>query len=307
MRGEAVDGEEVFLQPSASTEGVWLLVTGRPLRDRRGHNAGGVIVFTDITGRKALERQIAEASDREQRRLGEDLHDGLCQHLVSTAFAARNLASKLTSRSGPEAKDAGRLADLLGEAISQARNVARGLYVVSLEAGGLASALEEFALQVSSRYGLTCQFVEKSPVPVLEQSVVTSLFRIAQEAVNNASKHAQPTRITITLSADPQRVRLEIEDDGIGFRAGPGFSQPADSLPDQRRIGGSAAITATEAAKREADHEIPYGMGLRLMNYRARMVGATLDIGPRCGGGTIVTCSVQCPGITEGLNHDGRD
>ena len=139
-----------------------------------------------------LGRQVAEASDREQRRLGEDLHDGLCQHLVSTAFAARGLVAKLAERSLPEAQDASEIAELLGESIAQARDVARGLYLVPLEAGGLRLG----ARRIRRR---TCVHATRSPASSsrrppsrsLEETVVTNLFRIAQEAVNNAIKHAQ--------------------------------------------------------------------------------------------------------------------
>ena len=225
---------------------------------------------------ESIQRQIAETSDREQRRLGEDLHDGLCQHLVSIAFAARGLAAKLTDRSLPEAEDAAEIAELLGVAIAQARDVARGLCLVPLEAGGLASALEELATRVRSRHRIACQLVEKGSVPALEETVGTNLFRLAQEAVNNAIKHAQPTRILVTLWADPEQIGLEIEDDGIGFQPG---REPAR------------------------------GLGLHIMNYRAQMVGAALTLAPRSGGGTRVTCRVRRSNLKEppADNHDERN
>ena len=134
------------------------------------------------------------------------MHDGLCQHLVSTAFAARGLAAKLGDRSLPEAEDAAEIAELLGASIAQARDVARGLCLVPLETGGLASALEELATQVRSRHRIACQFVEKAPIPDLEETLATNLFRIAQEAVNNAINHGHAAQITLTLSADPRRL-----------------------------------------------------------------------------------------------------
>jgi signal transduction histidine kinase len=260
LRGENVDEAEMFLPHRNGEEGVWISVTGRPLLGRDGRMTGGVVVFSDITARKKLERQIAEASDHEQRRLGQDLHDGLCQHLVSTAFAARGLAAKLTDRSLPEADDAVEIAELLGSSISQARDVARGLCLVPLEAGGLASALEELATHVRSRHRVPCQFMEEASVPALEESVGANLFRIAQEAVNNAIKHAHAREITITLSADAEQIRLEIEDDGRGLQPDPGSAR---------------------------------GMGLHIMNYRARMIGAALSVGPRSGAGTRVSCRIR--------------
>lgn len=203
------------------------------------------------------ERRVAEASDREQRRIGEDLHDGLCQQLVGAAFAARRLAARLSDLSLPETSDAGEIANLLGEAISEARDAARGLYLVQLETDGLLFALEELAGQVRSRHRIACEFVDESSTSITGEAIVTSLFRIAQEAVSNAVKHARASRITITLTAEARQFRLEVEDDGTGM--------PPDF----------------------ADRK---GMGLQIMNYRSRMIGAMLDFGARPGGGTVVSC-----------------
>ncbi len=266
VRGQAADAAEVLLRPAGLPAGVWLSVNSRPLVDRTGTTTGRVIVFSDISARKNLERQIAEISDREQRHLGEDLHDGLCQHLVSVAFAARKLAGKLAEQSLHEAEDATQIAELLGESIAQARAVARGLYLVPREAGGLRSALEEFVMQVRARHRMPCHFVEHVSVPIEGEMVVTNLFRIAQEAVTNAIKHARASRIAVTLSADPEEIRLTIEDDGTGF-------QP-DSQPT-------------------------HGMGLHLMNYRARMMGAALRIERRSAGGTTVSCSLRREILSE--------
>lgn len=215
-----------------------------------------------------LERQariLAEVSDREQRRLGEDLHDGLCQHLVSTAFAARRLAGSLAARNLPQAQDAAEIAELLGASISQARDVARGLCLVPMEIGGLASALEDLVTQVRSQHWIACELVEGASIPVLAETVGTNLFRITQEAVRNAVKHAQASQIRVTLAADAREVWLHIEDNGVGL-------QP--------------------------DFAATCGIGLRIMNYRARIVGARLTVGPRQGGGTLVTCSVRRPDAT---------
>ena len=270
LRGEAVDGAEMFLRRAELPAGIWLSVNGRPLVDHTGKTAGGVIVFSDVSARKNLERQMAEISDREQRRLGEDLHDGLCQHLVSVAFAARKLASGLAAQSGPAAEEALQIAELLGESIAKARAVARGLYLVPAEAGGLRSALEEFAMQVQSRHRVPCRFVERVTAPIAGETLVTSLFRIAQGAVNNALKHAAATQITVTLVADAEQILLSIEDDGTGF-------QPAS---EQKR-----------------------GLGLHLMNYRTRMLGAALHIGPRPDGGTVVSCTVRRESLPKELSH----
>lgn len=263
-RGENVDEAEVLLSPENAPEGIWLSVTGRPLRGQEGRITGGVIVFTDISARKRLERQIADASNREQRRLGEDLHDGLCQHLVSTAFAARGLASRLAEQKLPEAGDAAKIAELLSASIGQARDVARGLCLVPLETGGLASALEELAARTQAHHGIECQFIEDGQMTNLEETVATNLFRIAQEAVANSVKHGRSTKITITLSARPEQIQLEVTDNGRGI-------QPA-----------------TGRAR---------GMGMHLMNYRAKTVGAALQVEAPPQGGTRVTCTVPHAGL----------
>jgi signal transduction histidine kinase len=268
--GEAVDGVEMYLRQPDAPNGVWLSVSGRPLVDQTGTVAGGVVVLGDISFRKNLERQIAEVSDREQRRLGEDLHDGLCQYLVSIAFAARKLAARLREESKREAAEADQIAELLGESIAQARAVARGLYLVPLEVGGLRSALEEFLMQVRSRHRLACQLVDRVLVPIVGEIVVTNLFRIAQEAVNNSLKHAEAASIVVTLTSDKEQILLTIEDDGKGIPL---------NLEQGR------------------------GLGLHLMNYRARMLGAALLIHPRAGGGTVVACVIRRDSITSQESH----
>jgi signal transduction histidine kinase len=237
-----------------------LLVNCQPLSSSDQQISGGVIVFSDISSLRKLERQIAEVSDREQRRLGQDLHDGLCQHLVSMAFAAQTLAGKLQDAARPEAQEVEFLAEALNDAITQARDVARGLYLVQLEVGGLSSALEELAGRVRSRHRLGCVFVDRVVVPVADTFAATDLFRIAQEAVSNAIKHANAKELIITLEADESHVTLRVADDGIGL---------AKAVPDGP------------------------GMGLHIMQYRGRMIGATCTIDAGAQGGTVVTCSLQ--------------
>lgn len=258
LRGESVDAAELCLSRAGKGEDLWLLINGRPLLNAAGARTGAVIILSDITARRNLERQLAETSDREQRRLGQDLHDGLCQHLVSIGFATQILADKLQQQSLPEADESAKIVRLLNEAISQARNVARGLYLVQLDIGGLASALEELAAQVQSLHHLSCTFEDKTAVPITETFAANDLFRIAQEAVNNAVKHANAKHINIRLTADDECVEVAVEDDGVGF---------------------AFAYNKTR------------GMGVHIMNYRARMIGATCTIETPRGGGTIVKCS----------------
>jgi signal transduction histidine kinase len=258
IRGEIIDGAEVFLRPSDNTDGLWLTVTGRPLVDEKGQIQGGVVVYTDISSRKLMEKQIAEISDREQRRIGQDLHDSLCQHMVGIAFASELLRDKLARKQLAEAAQAEIISEMVNEGISQARNLARGLYPVRLEVDGLSSALEELAASAQARNNVNCHFACDEQVLIHDEVAGNNLYRIAQEAVNNAIKHGRGKNISIGLGAVEDEVTLTVKDDGIGF-------------PESLDAHG--------------------GMGLHIMNYRAKMIGAFLDIRRGAAGGTIVICS----------------
>jgi signal transduction histidine kinase len=258
MRAEEITGAEMFLRGADGSEGIWLMATGRPLIDEKGKVQGGVVVLSDITSRKRMEKQITGISDREQRRIGQDLHDSLCQHLVSVAFAGELLRENLARHSAPEAAQAEAIVAMVNQGISEARHLARGLYPVRLEVDGLASALEELAASVQARTGIACRFSCDEPVCIFDEVAGSNLYRIAQEAINNAVKHGDCGAISIGLGAVEDEVTLTVKDDGVGF-------------PDSLRHQG--------------------GMGLSIMNYRASMIGASLDIRRGAGGGTIVICS----------------
>ncbi len=258
IHGEVIDGAEIFLRQSDSSEGLWLAATGRPLIDEHGQIQGGVVVYRDMSARKLMEKQVAEISDREQRRIGQDLHDSLCQHLVSIAFASELLRDKLEHYRLPEAAQAEIIAEMVNEGVSQARHLARGLYPVRLEVDGLASALEELAATVQARNNITCHFSSEERVLIYDEVAGNNLYRIVQESVNNALKHGHCKNISIGLGAVDEEVILTVKDDGIGF---------------PEKLESSA------------------GMGLNIMNYRAKMIGASLDIRRGAGGGTIVLCS----------------
>ncbi|HVV00367.1 MAG TPA: PAS domain-containing sensor histidine kinase, partial [Verrucomicrobiae bacterium] len=224
--------------------------------ERNGENVEVEGVARDITERRGLERELIEISNREQLRIGHDLHDGVCQQLAGIAYRAAILGDHLEARGEPEFKEAEQISALINDANSQARSVARGLFPVRLQESGLAPALEELAESVSSRYKVQCRFEGAPREFVVENEVALHLYFIAQEAVMNAVKHARPGCITISIQPAGDRQKLEITDNGEGFR-------PRPSGP---------------------------GMGLRIMRYRARVIGASLDVAARREGGTIVTC-----------------
>lgn len=258
--GKTVDGHEVFVREDAGADPAWLSATSRPLVDDSGKPQGGVAVFRDVTPHKLLEKQIIEISDREQCRLGQELHDGLCQHLVSTAFAAGLLRDNMAARKLSEAVRVDVICDMINQCISQSRQLARGLYPVRLEIDGLASALEELAQRTRTLHNIDCVFNSEGPALIADPVAGFNLFRIAQESVNNSVKHGKCDHVTISLDAVEDEVTLAIVDNGVGVPI-PG--------PNSE------------------------GMGLHIMNYRAQMIGATLDIRRGINGGTMITCSYR--------------
>ncbi len=215
----------------------------------------------DITTRRRLEQEILRISEQERRRIGQDLHDGLGQMLTGIGLITRNLARTMETQGHPGADEVAEVTELIKEADQQARALARGLIPVDLEAAGLTSALQRLAHNAEQLFGIRCTFEEVGAVLIHDTGVATHLYRIAQETVSNAVKHGQAKRVKISLAAGNGRLRLRIQDDGVGF---------PDELDEAER-----------------------GMGVRIMHYRARIIGATLEIGARPGGGTTITCTLR--------------
>jgi PAS domain S-box-containing protein len=216
----------------------------------------------DVTDRKRLEREIAETSAAEQRRLGRDLHDVLGQHLTGLAFLSGVLTKRLAGKCPDEAPAAAQIADLANEAVRQARALARGLSPVDLSAGGLMASLEQFAAGASALYGCRCDFECPRPMLLQDHAVATHLYHVAREAVTNAVTHGRAKKITIRLAEADGYVTLEVTDDGTG-------------IPDQLPV---------------------KGMGLRIMNYRASVIGGSLAVRNRPRGGVSVVCRLPRPG-----------
>ncbi len=214
-------------------------------------------IARDVTERKRLEREILEISTREQRRIGHDLHDGVCQHLAGIAYRTDILADQLQEKGVVESSEVERISRFLNEVITQTRGVARGLSPARLAEDGLEAALEELAANTSRLFNIKCRFACEEPLPPIDAGVLLHLFYIAQEAVSNAAKHGNPSNIAISLARAGDRFALTVQDDGIGFQ-----------------------LPATGSA----------GMGIRIMRYRARFIGASLDLKNQPGHGTQVTC-----------------
>jgi PAS domain S-box-containing protein len=225
------------------------------LVQRAGSGTEVESVARDITERSHLEREILETSNREQRRIGHDLHDGVCQQLVAIAYRMDIVGEQLEEKGVPESAELTRIGGLLNEAIQQTRGVARGLFPVRLAESGLESALEELAANINHLFKIQCQFKCEQPLPSLDSTLSLHLYYIAQEAVSNAVRHGKATQVNLTLTGTGDRFTLEIQDNGSGFR-----------------------LPLTDSA----------GMGIRIMRYRARVIGATLNLKSEPNQGTQI-------------------
>jgi len=210
-------------------------------------------IQVEVEHRQRLEAQLLTAVEQERERLGRDLHDDLSQRLAGAALMTRTLAKELKGRSAADREKARALGDLLAKANSVARNISRGLHPITLTANGLPKALEELAARVPQNVRFSWPSSKKLD---LDPSVALHVYRIAEEAVGNAVRHAKANKVTIEMHITPGRkIALTITDDGIGFRRG--------------------------AAE---------GMGLQNMRYRARVIRGTLKIASAPQRGTVVTC-----------------
>ena len=215
------------------------------------------IITSDITERKRLEKEVLEIADFERERIGRDLHDGLGQSLTGTALLSKGLEQQLGAEAPEHAERARQISALIDETIGTTRALANGLFPAALEHAGLHGALEELVSRVERMHRVTCKLrVDEGAAPD-DRSRATNLFRIVQEAVNNALRHGKPTRIAILLLQRNSGRTLMIRDDGAGFAV--------DVAPVK-------------------------GMGLRSMRYRAGVLGGTIEFHSLPGKGTSVIC-----------------
>jgi len=247
---------------------VWLLARLRSFHNNlEAQVLQRTAALTDqIAERERLERELLEISEREQRRIGQDLHDSLCQHLTGATLAGQVLEEKLAALHLPLAADAGRMVGLVEEGIDLSRKLAKSLFPVEMEADGLMLALEEYAGTASELFKVNCRFECDSPVLFHDPATAGHLYRIAQEAVGNAIKHGKAKNILIRLDASEESTMLSIHDDGAGL---------PDELPKNR------------------------GMGLRIMAHRSAMIGGRFQARRDAARGTRVTCELPALVPTE--------
>ncbi|HEV3303135.1 MAG TPA: PAS domain S-box protein, partial [Planctomycetaceae bacterium] len=233
-----------------------------PLEDGHGQRVGVSIIARDITARKNLEREVLEITGSEQQRIGRELHDSLGQELTGLSYLAKGLTHKLSAESSPQTGIAQTIADGVQRALREVRTAVQGLVPVEVDASGFMAALEQLAAETSARCGIDCRVEGDERVSIDDNVVATHLFRIVQEAINNAVKHAEPRQILVRPELSNGTIRVTVQDDGIGIVA----ESPS-------RNGG--------------------GMGLRIMQYRAGVIDATLEVRRRAGHGTAVVCQIK--------------
>ena len=286
------DGEVHIERPDGSH--VTVLVNIRPLKNDRGEVTGAINCFYDITERKqmeaaleksknllekrvrertrelreaneeleaeiarrkGLEGEILEISDREQQRLGQELHDGLCQHLTAVAFMARSVALRLKNHSVIEVGDVDKIAKLANDAVVNTRDLSRALHRVDVDALGFIDALRD--LVDREIWSIPCQLEVDPSFHIEDDMAASQLYLIAREAVINANKHAQARGIVVEMRCWQNGSILSVIDDGVGFQ-----SEPKNAR----------------------------GLGLPIMKHRARSIGGRLEIESPKKGGTRVAC-----------------
>jgi PAS domain S-box-containing protein len=214
----------------------------------------------DITYRVDLEQEILAISERERNRLGHDLHDDLCQQLSGIEFLSQTLAGQLSANSPDEAVRAREIAGMIRQAVEHTRHLARGLSPLQLEEDGIVMGLRELADRTQRLFHITCRFRGEAPALRKQDAVGIHLYRIAQEAINNAIKHGKARHIDIDLAVRAGAIILAVRDNGVGFPL----------RPHKRK-----------------------SMGLRVMQYRASVLGGSLLVHRRVNGGTTVVCTVK--------------
>ena len=221
----------------------------------------------EIERRKGLEGEILAVSDREQQRLGQELHDGLCQHLTAVAFMARSIALRLRNHRVIDAADIEKIAELVNNAAVDSRNLSRALHRADVDAAGLIIALQDLVDREIWR--TPCRLHVRPSFRIEDNGTAAQLYRIAREAVINANKHAQARQIVVRLERNPKGMVMRVIDDGVGFPRNPTLKP---------------------------------GLGFHIMNYRAQLIGGRLKIERPKKGGTCVSCYLP-DGASKRVSH----
>lgn len=243
---------------------MYLAVSEVPLQGRKLFTG----IVRNITEQRRLEQEVLRMSEDERRRIGQDLHDGLGQMLTGIGLITSNLARQMQRDEIDLAGEIAEVAEMVKEADRYARGLAHGLVPVELEQGGLRGALERLAQNAARLFGIRCTFEERGSSTSVDTTTAMHLYRIAQEAVSNAVRHGKASEVNLLLDAGTKYLRLRIRDNGVGF-TDVDLAAPPEALEELR------------------------GMGVRIMHYRARIIGATLEIQGVAGVGTTITCTLR--------------
>jgi signal transduction histidine kinase len=212
---------------------------------------------------KRLEAEVSEVSHREQERIGHDLHDGLGQELIGLSMLFKTLEDDLRIVPGDYARRVEDIRDILDQCATTTRTLAQSMSPVHLESEGLASGLWQLVLSFETLYDVKIKLTCADRLPALDEGPAANVYRIVQEALSNAVKHAKASRVAVRVETEPGKLLLEIEDDGIGL------GEPTPAGP---------------------------GMGLKIMRYRAGMLGGRLEFTDGLTGGTLVRCTIKTDG-----------
>ena len=229
-------------------------ISGSTYRDSNGELAGSVVILRDITRSRRLQKQVMNIGDRERQNIGQDLHDDLCPHLIGIQGLSSVLGANLSEAASPDATLARQIENLVGEAVEKTRSLTRGLCPVHMVAHGLESALQDLADHTQAVSGIACQFHCDGAVAFGDNTTATHLYYIAQETVNNAVRHSGARKVSIFLSGKQESIEMHISDNGKGI----------------------------------SDRPKKAGIGLQIMPYRAKMIGASFNIDSDPEKGTTV-------------------
>jgi two-component system, LuxR family, sensor kinase FixL len=257
VNGVAGRTEIQLLTPDGNTFPANVSVTALDFEESTGAFS---MVVNNLQEQRRLERQVLEVSEREQLRLGQDLHDGLGQLLAGISYMMHSIEPK----PGQQTTHVARVTELLNHAIVQTRELAKGFYPVELERSGLESALQELVTNIKKTFKVDCRLTSDKCVNKIDKPVQIHLFRIIQESIRNAVRHGQARTIQIKVVGAGGGVIVTIQNDGQRFPT--------------KKMGPTMATS--------------HGMGLKIMHYRARIMGGTLEFTPGRRSGCVVRCTV---------------
>jgi PAS domain S-box-containing protein len=259
LKGENVDGLEVFVRHSSAAEGIWATVNGRPLKDENGAVAGAVLAIRDITERKSAQEALMAAQEAERKRIARELHDSASQILCAVILEMEKIVGEMPNSDAELRSRAVAQKEILVELADEVNSVAHRLHPAVLERVGLSEAMERVCREFQTK-GLNVEFSQRNITPTVSASSALCVYRVAQEALRNVLRHARAKTATVTLTSDGSALHLSITDAGVGF-------------------------DVEEAAAKGR-------LGLVSIRERVRLAGGTLAIHSRPGHGARIEVSI---------------